>query len=42
MAVRKHVQDEELFLASYSDCLTDALLLDLIEDFRPAARSPRS
>ena len=35
MAVRKHVQDEELFLASYSDCVTDAPLPRLIEDFRP-------
>ena len=34
LAVRKHVQDEELFLASYSDCVTDAPLPRLIEDFR--------
>jgi glucose-1-phosphate cytidylyltransferase len=34
MAVRKHVQDEGLFLASYSDCVTDAPLPRLIENFR--------
>jgi glucose-1-phosphate cytidylyltransferase len=34
MAVRRYVQDEELFLASYSDCVTDAPLPRLIDDFR--------
>ena len=34
LAVREHVQDEELFLASYSDCVCDAPLPRLIEDFR--------
>jgi glucose-1-phosphate cytidylyltransferase len=34
MAVRKYVQDEEVFLASYSDCVTDAPLPRLIEDFQ--------
>jgi glucose-1-phosphate cytidylyltransferase len=33
LAVREHVQDEELFLASYSDCVCDAPLPRLIEDF---------
>jgi glucose-1-phosphate cytidylyltransferase len=33
LAVRDHVQDEELFLASYSDCVCDAPLPRLIEDF---------
>lgn len=34
VAVRKYVADEEIFLASYSDCLTDAPLSDLVQDFR--------
>jgi glucose-1-phosphate cytidylyltransferase len=34
VAARKHLAGEELFLASYSDCLTDAPLPDLIRDFR--------
>jgi glucose-1-phosphate cytidylyltransferase len=34
LAVREHVQDEEMFLASYSDCLTDASLTDLVSDFQ--------
>jgi glucose-1-phosphate cytidylyltransferase len=38
LAVRKHVQDEELFLASYSDCVTDAPLPRLIEDFQPRGK----
>ena len=38
LAVRKYVQDEELFLASYSDCVTDAPLPRLIEDFRPRGK----
>jgi glucose-1-phosphate cytidylyltransferase len=33
VAIRRYVQDEELFLASYSDCVTDAPLPRLIEDF---------
>jgi glucose-1-phosphate cytidylyltransferase len=33
-AVRKYIADEEMFLASYSDCLTDAPLGHLIDDFR--------
>jgi glucose-1-phosphate cytidylyltransferase len=34
LAVREHVQDEEMFLASYSDCVCDAPLPRLIEQFR--------
>jgi len=34
LAVRGQVQDEELFLASYSDCVTDAPLPRLVEDFQ--------
>jgi glucose-1-phosphate cytidylyltransferase len=34
MAVRRYLQDEELFLASYSDCVTDAPLSRLIENFQ--------
>src|SRR3954447_2480979 len=34
MAVRKHVGDEEIFLANYGDVLTDAPLDELVEDFR--------
>lgn len=33
-AVREHLQDEEMFLANYSDGLTDAPLQDMIETFR--------
>lgn len=33
-AVREHVQDEEMFLANYSDGLTDVDLDDVIERFR--------
>jgi glucose-1-phosphate cytidylyltransferase len=33
-AARRYVADEELFLASYADCLTDAPLPRLVEDFR--------
>lgn len=33
-AVRRYVGDEDLFLASYGDCLTDAPLNEFIEDFR--------
>jgi glucose-1-phosphate cytidylyltransferase len=33
-AVRRYISDEEMFLASYSDCLTDAPLARLIDDFR--------
>jgi glucose-1-phosphate cytidylyltransferase len=34
LAVREHLQGEELFLASYSDCVCDAPLPRLIEDFK--------
>jgi glucose-1-phosphate cytidylyltransferase len=33
-AARKYIADEEMFLASYSDCLTDASLTDLVSDFQ--------
>jgi glucose-1-phosphate cytidylyltransferase len=33
-AVRRYLADEETFLASYSDCVTDAPLPDLIDNFR--------
>ena len=33
-AVREHVQDEEMFLANYSDGLTDAPLPEMIETFK--------
>jgi glucose-1-phosphate cytidylyltransferase len=34
MAVRKHVQDEEIFLANYADGLTDLHLPDMIDTFK--------
>ena len=34
LAVREYLQDEELFLASYSDCVCDAPLPQLVDDFR--------
>jgi glucose-1-phosphate cytidylyltransferase len=34
MRVRKHVEDEPIFLANYADTLTDAPLPELIERFR--------
>jgi glucose-1-phosphate cytidylyltransferase len=34
LAVRHLVQDEEVFLANYSDCLTDAPLPDMIDRFK--------
>ena len=34
MAVREHLRGEEMFLANYSDNLTDLNLPDMIEDFR--------
>ena len=38
MAVRKHVQDEEIFLANYSDGLTDMDLPKMIEQFRASGK----
>ena len=38
MAVKHLVADEEIFLANYSDGLTDAPLPDMIERFQEAAR----
>jgi glucose-1-phosphate cytidylyltransferase len=32
--VRRHVQDEEMFLANYADVLTDLQLNDMVERFR--------
>jgi glucose-1-phosphate cytidylyltransferase len=34
VAARKYIADEEIFLASYSDCVTDAPLSRLVEDFQ--------
>jgi len=34
MAVRKHVENEEIFLANYADGLTDLHLPDMVETFR--------
>jgi glucose-1-phosphate cytidylyltransferase len=34
LAVRRYLQDEDLFCASYSDCVCDAPLPTLVEDFR--------
>jgi glucose-1-phosphate cytidylyltransferase len=34
VAVRKYLSGEDVFLASYSDCLTDAPLPQLVRDFR--------
>jgi glucose-1-phosphate cytidylyltransferase len=34
VAARKYVAHEDIFMASYSDCLTDAPLPQLLEDFR--------
>lgn len=34
MAVRRYLQDEEVFCANYADNVTDAPLRDLLEDFR--------
>jgi glucose-1-phosphate cytidylyltransferase len=34
MAVRKHVEDEEIFLANYADGLTDLHLPDMIDTFK--------
>ena len=33
-AARRHLEGEETFLASYGDCLTDAPLDELVDDFR--------
>jgi glucose-1-phosphate cytidylyltransferase len=33
-AVREHLEGEEMFLANYADCLTDAPLNDIIEELR--------
>lgn len=37
-AVREHVKNEEMFLANYSDGLTDAPLEDMIETFRRSGK----
>jgi glucose-1-phosphate cytidylyltransferase len=37
-AVREHVQDEEIFLANYSDGLTDVDLDDMIDRFRKSGK----
>jgi glucose-1-phosphate cytidylyltransferase len=38
LAVKKHVQDEEVFLANYSDGLTDAPLPEMIEFFKKSGK----
>jgi glucose-1-phosphate cytidylyltransferase len=38
VALRPYLEDEEIFLANYGDCLTDAPLPELIEDFRQQGR----
>ena len=38
MAVKSHVQDEEFFLANYSDGLSDAPLPDMIEKFKASGK----
>ena len=42
LAVRQHVEGEEMFLANYSDGLSDVDLPAMIEAFRKAERSPAS
>jgi glucose-1-phosphate cytidylyltransferase len=37
-AVRKHVQDEEIFLANYSDGLTDVNLDEMVERFKKSGK----
>jgi glucose-1-phosphate cytidylyltransferase len=37
-AVREHVQDEEIFLANYSDGLTDVNLDEMVERFRKSGK----
>lgn len=39
LAVRDHVGDDEMFLANYSDNLTDARLPDVVERFRRSDRT---
>ena len=38
LAVKTHVQDEEVFLANYSDGLTDAPLPDMIDFFKKSGK----
>ena len=38
LAVRDHVKDEEMFLANYSDGLTDAPLPDMIQQFKESGK----
>jgi glucose-1-phosphate cytidylyltransferase len=38
LAVRQYVQDEEIFLANYSDGLTDAPLPDMIDQFKRSGK----
>lgn len=38
LAVKEHVRDEEMFLANYSDGLTDAPLPDMIEYFKKSGK----
>ncbi len=38
-AVREHLEDEEMFLANYSDALADVNLHDMIETFRESGKT---
>lgn len=38
MAVREHVRDEEIFLANYSDGLSDVDLADMVSQFRASGK----
>jgi glucose-1-phosphate cytidylyltransferase len=38
-AVRRHVQDEDIFLANYGDVLTDAPINELIEEFAASGKA---
>ena len=42
MAVKEHLQGEEMFLANYSDSLTDLNLPDMIDDFTRRDRAVAS
>lgn len=39
MAVRKHVENEEMFLANYSDGLSDVVLPEMIEFFKASGKT---
>ena len=39
LAIREHVQDEEMFLANYADALCDLDLNEMIEEFRASGKT---